>query len=85
METGTVAMYLFLCPAGLFGEDPANRRERLRGLLSAQLERGELLEAVEEAAIAATAVSHHSNSLLYHTVCCRLMRGCGFMRVQSSC
>ncbi|CAI8050160.1 U4/U6 small nuclear ribonucleoprotein Prp4 [Geodia barretti] len=43
-------------PTCLFGEDPANRRERLRELLSAQLERGELREAVEEATIAATAV-----------------------------
>lgn len=34
--------------SGLFGEDPANRRERLRGLLSARLERGEQLQAQED-------------------------------------
>ena len=44
--------------SGLFGEDPASRRERLRILLSARLERGELKEAVEEATVVATAVSH---------------------------
>lgn len=43
--------------SGLFGEDPANRRERLRGLLSARLEKGEQLESVEEATITATEVS----------------------------
>jgi hypothetical protein len=51
-----VWVFLLCLPSGLFGEDPANRRERLRELLSARLERGELLEAVEEATIAATAV-----------------------------
>ena len=55
---------------GLFGEDPANRRERLRGLLSARQERGELLEAVEEAAIAATAVSIRVVSLLVDITQC---------------
>ena len=37
--------------SGLFGEDPANRRERLRGLLSARLERGEQLQAQEDTAM----------------------------------
>ena len=54
---GGCGLTVLLC-SGLFGEDPANRRERLRELLSAQLERGELREAVEEATIAATAVGH---------------------------
>ena len=53
-----VGLHCVTMVTGLFGEDPANRRERLRQLLSEQLERGELLEAVEEATIAATAVSH---------------------------
>ena len=55
---GGCGLTVSLLCSGLFGEDPANRRERLRELLSAQLERGELREAVEEATIAATAVGH---------------------------
>ena len=34
--------------AGLFGEDPANRRERLRSLLASMMERGVAIEKKEE-------------------------------------
>lgn len=69
----------------MFGEDPANRRERLRSLLAAQLERGELLEAVEEATIAATAVRgpYPKDSFPFSNLH-RLMKGCGFMKAQSN-
>ena len=53
---------------GLFGEDPANRRERLRGLLSTRLERGELRAAVEEATVVATAVSHTHITSYYNDI-----------------
>lgn len=58
-----------LSDSGLFGEDPANRRERLRELLSARLERGEMLEAVEEAAVAATAVGIHPRHVTVLSCC----------------